>query len=193
MTSIFDGSEMAQQLPQELPQDFARFMQCVHSARKRATKKGETHELSIEQARALWARSGGACEMTKIRFDFTAMPGKRRPFAPSIDRIDSDRGYSIDNLRVVCVAVNLAMNQWGEDVLVRVAVGMLNHIPQAARRPRLRPDSPNKGLELRPSGHWRAHHTIGGEKIHIGTFASVEEARAARRAADGSRVSGSEQ
>ena len=41
-----------------------------------------------------------------------------RPFAPSIDRIDSSRGYTPGNCRIVCVAVNFAMNRWGEAVLL---------------------------------------------------------------------------
>jgi hypothetical protein len=38
------------------------------------------------------------------------------PYAPSLDRIDSARGYEIDNIRWVCVAVNFMMNQWGDEV-----------------------------------------------------------------------------
>ncbi len=49
-------------------------------------------------------------------------PGWRRaPWAPSVDRIDSSKGYVPGNVRLVCVAANLAMNEWGEDVLARVA------------------------------------------------------------------------
>lgn len=44
----------------------------------------------------------------------------RRPLAPSIDRIDSSLGYTRQNCRIVCAAVNYAMNVWGEDVLWRL-------------------------------------------------------------------------
>jgi hypothetical protein len=111
-------------------QAFYQFMRCVHSARKRAGRRGMEAELTLEMARALWARCGGRCELTGIAFDFT--PGgrhERRPFAPSLDRRDSSRGYTQENVRVVCVAVNLAMNQWGEAVLLKVARGLLSNFP----------------------------------------------------------------
>ena len=47
---------------------------------------------------------------------------KRRPYAPSVDRINSNIGYSVDNIRVVCVCVNLAMQDWGDEVITRMAV-----------------------------------------------------------------------
>ena len=40
----------------------------------------------------------------------------------SLDRIDSSKGYTVENCRLVCTAVNLAMNEWGEDVLERIAL-----------------------------------------------------------------------
>jgi hypothetical protein len=51
--------------------------------------------------------------------------GKRDPWAPSIDRIESSQGYSFDNVRVVCLAANYAMNEWGTDVLLRLARGVI--------------------------------------------------------------------
>jgi hypothetical protein len=47
------------------------------------------------------------------------------PFSPSIDRIDTVGGYTTDNVRLVCVAANFALNQWGDDVLRRLAHGVV--------------------------------------------------------------------
>lgn len=66
------------------------------------------------------------CALTDIPFDLSPASGARRPFAPSIDRPDSSRGYADDNARIVCVAVNIAMNQWGEDVLYRLAGALVD-------------------------------------------------------------------
>lgn len=36
---------------------------------------------------------------------------------PSIDRIDSNKGYVRGNIRIVCYIANLAMSQFGEGAL----------------------------------------------------------------------------
>jgi hypothetical protein len=45
----------------------------------------------------------------------------RRPFAPSLDRIDSNQPYSRRNCRLVLQAVNFALNAWGDDVFLAIA------------------------------------------------------------------------
>jgi hypothetical protein len=49
----------------------------------------------------------------------------KRPFSPSIDQIEATNGYTLENARIVCVAANFAMNQWGLDTLLRVAHGVV--------------------------------------------------------------------
>ena len=104
---------------------FAGFMHAIYNARKRAGLKGQRCDLSADVARQLWARCGGRCELTGIEFEFEHHGSNlRRPFAPSIDRLENSKGYEISNVRVVCAAVNVAMNQWGEAVLYRIAEGL---------------------------------------------------------------------
>lgn len=43
------------------------------------------------------------------------------PFSPSLDRIDSSRGYHADNVRVVWLIENYAKNNWHEGVVVEFA------------------------------------------------------------------------
>lgn len=91
--------------------------------------------LTIEEFESLVERAQGRCMITGIPFEFARVSGSmRRPFAPSIDRIDSAKGYSADNVRLVCVLVNLAMNEWGLEPLMRVARNLVEH-ERAARVP----------------------------------------------------------
>lgn len=69
-------------------------------------------------------RSKGRCEVSGITFSHdTYGTNNVRPFFHSLDRIDSAKGYLPDNIRVVCVAVNIAMSSWGEQVFADIAVG----------------------------------------------------------------------
>ena len=110
---------------------------------------------------ALWLRSGGRCELTLIPFDLVNVDGfKRRPYAPSLDRIDSAKGYRVDNCRLVVVVANLAINEWGEDVFARVARAFLRRrsarkysgTPPNIQDGELRKWRARKDSNLRPSG-----------------------------------------
>lgn len=63
------------------------------------------------------SRSSWACEVTKIRFNLVQPEGMRiRPWAPSVDRIDSLKPYTAKNCQLVCAAYNIAKNEWPEPV-----------------------------------------------------------------------------
>lgn len=48
----------------------------------------------------------GYCEVTNIPFEYTGV--RYNPFAPSIDKIDPTKGYTKDNIQVVCLIYNRA-------------------------------------------------------------------------------------
>lgn len=93
------------------------------SARKRGKACG--YFLSGEQEARLVRRADGCCEVTGIPFSLDRMGAHKAPFSPSLDRVDASRGYELDNVRLVCTAVNIAMNQWGEAVFREIAVHYL--------------------------------------------------------------------
>jgi hypothetical protein len=66
-------------------------------------------------------RSNGRCEVTGIAFDYEQRIGYFRPYAPSIDRIDPERGYTYDNCMLTCVAMNMARNEFPMHVFDRIA------------------------------------------------------------------------
>lgn len=94
------------------------------SAWMRARSRG-VECMTFDDVLALWDRSAGACEVSGIRFSLERDGGRKRRWAPSIDRIDNTRGYTRDNCRLVCVAVNLALNEFGEEALTLIARGVV--------------------------------------------------------------------
>lgn len=100
--------------------------QMVGRTRQRAQASGKGGSLTAREIADLLMRSRGRCEITGIKFQ-TGKPERARaqPFFHSIDRIDCRRGYEAWNCRIVCYAVNVAMNNWGEDVFARIATGFV--------------------------------------------------------------------
>lgn len=91
-----------------------------------AKKRKIEFSLTLEDVTQLIEDSGGKCSLTGIEFDLFKDHGARaRPWAPSIDRIDCALGYVVGNVRLVACAVNLALSDFGEATLLRIAKGLI--------------------------------------------------------------------
>lgn len=86
--------------------------QCQRNAKGRRKLDFNLSAIDVQE---LLAESEWRCAVTGVGFSMRVVSG-RRPFAPSIDRIDNSKGYSKDNCRMVCAATNIALNVWGEQV-----------------------------------------------------------------------------
>jgi hypothetical protein len=105
---------------------YKRFISMIASIKSGASARGIKFSLTEIDFSNLIARANGRCEVSGIPFIYEQENKKwsKNPWAPSIDRIDSSEGYYIENCRVVCIAVNVALNEWGDDVLKKIAVGI---------------------------------------------------------------------
>jgi hypothetical protein len=65
----------------------------------------------------------GHCAVSGFEFNLQRFRDAlaKHPFAPSIDRKLSSAGYTEENVRLVCVAVNFGMGQWGDEVFMMLA------------------------------------------------------------------------
>ncbi len=99
----------------------------LNRTRRSARARNLAMDIDLEFLRSLWEAQQGCCAVSGLAF--TDEPHKeafvKTPFAPSVDRIDSSRGYLKENVRLVCMAANFALNQWGDDVLRRLAHGVV--------------------------------------------------------------------
>jgi hypothetical protein len=99
-------------------------------ARRRSLQTGKSFDLDRE-----WILDRliiGKCEVTGIEFEFGKHGDKRRfnRLAPSLDRVDSLRGYTKDNCQVVIAHYNFAKGQWSADDLDCLAVAITNRKSQ---------------------------------------------------------------
>lgn len=82
----------------------------------------------IDDLIAAWEACGGCCAFSGMPFSFEIVGDgqARRPFAPSLDRIDRHKPYQRDNVRLVAAVANFAMNAWGDKPVLRMANAMRN-------------------------------------------------------------------
>lgn len=93
----------------------------LRGARTRARMNGYEYVLSEQWCLEQLFRQGGRCALTGMRFSVagTGMRG-RDPYCPSLDRIDNSKGYTPENTRIVILAINIMLADWGEDVFQTV-------------------------------------------------------------------------
>jgi hypothetical protein len=104
-----------------------RLIRSYYMAARNSQQRGIEFKLSTNDLLRLANRADGQCEITGIRFEVveTSRKWDRQPWTASIDRIDCSKGYTFDNCRLVCAAVNVALNSWGESVLERIVDAMV--------------------------------------------------------------------
>lgn len=100
----------------QIPPKQSDLVRIFRDTKKGAEKRKIPFTLSFDYFRLRYTLTGGCCEVSKIPFDMTAdcIAGSRRPFVPSVDRINSSLGYTPENVRIVCYIVNSAMGTWGD-------------------------------------------------------------------------------
>jgi len=96
--------------------DWARNMYL--GAETRSKKRGFAEFMTLYFFRELVQKANGKCQISGL--DLVYEKGGRNPFSPSIDRIDSSKGYVEGNVRIVCLIVNLGMSEWGSEPYLKV-------------------------------------------------------------------------
>ncbi len=131
-------------------------------SRHRARRSGFLHNLPDDAGERLFQWQKGLCAISGLPFSLTEFANVlvRHPFAPSLDWISSRGGYTADNVRLVCIAVNFGMGQWGDELYLtfaRAAVDRSNHADYAmsvTADDDLRSSSPNADVD--PTAAWLA-------------------------------------
>ena len=135
----FDRKETAEHAAARVANDFADpsqrrkcLLACVARAKANARRKGLVFDLTPEFVETIW--NDGLCAVTGVQFNLKEYPNAfvTHPFAPSIDRMLSAGGYTRDNVRLVCVAVNFGLGQYGDEVFLKLAEGAVEHQRQVA-------------------------------------------------------------
>lgn len=165
------------------------------AARIRAARRNVPFTITLADLEALAERANGRCSISGIPFEFDKQGHRvKRPFAPSLDRIDHKGGYVPGNVRFVCVAANVAMNVWGESALRRLAEGICGYTDKLGV---WSPPIPGTGTAVRrlKGGRcsYQARVYVEGNWYYFGSFknrteAAAKTAEVKRMLADGRHI-----
>jgi hypothetical protein len=90
-----------------------RLSKLMAMAKNRAKTKGLEFNLSLDYLMDLW---DGHCALSGIELELNRSDkGKVNPYAPSLDRIVPELGYTMGNVRIVCYQMNVALSEFGLD------------------------------------------------------------------------------
>jgi len=101
-----------------------RLMILLSSARVRNRIRDRDLDIDIDFLEKMWHEQDGCCSMTGIKFDLSINEKRIKcanPFSPSIDRIDSNYGYTKNNVRLIIFGLNMALSNHGEAVYRYIA------------------------------------------------------------------------
>lgn len=105
--------------------------------RRRSRIRKWPNVLSKSELIHLMLQSNGKCAISGIDFE-RSITQSRQPTSISIDRIDSKQGYTIENCRLVLLAINLGMCEWGEEEFLGICMAvagtsLLNRLAKRAQ------------------------------------------------------------
>ena len=104
---------------------FSRTQQMMKTRSKR---KGLDFNLDKEYIEQLWDDCKGICSMTGVSMKKNSTVND--PFVMSVDRINSKKGYTKDNVRLVSRWYNVSRNNYGDKLTIEMCHRVVKHIKQ---------------------------------------------------------------
>ena len=101
----------------------------IRHAKVRAEKKGVAFDLDEHVEKIQELIDTGVCEVTGLPLN---LDGGRTWDSPSLDRVNPSAGYLFSNVRVVLHALNGAMGDWGENIVIKMAKAMMKRRSDAS-------------------------------------------------------------
>lgn len=87
-------------------------------------------DIDLEYLFYLWTAQNGKCALTGMQMTYKFYEG-RVDSNLSIDRIDSTKGYSKDNVQLVCMAANQMKNDLSMEELTSLCSMILNTVNES--------------------------------------------------------------
>jgi hypothetical protein len=99
-----------------------------HACLSRAKSKGLDFDLDVNYLHQTIAK--GVCAKTGQTFEIKAKGRNfkdRSPFTPSVDKIDPNKGYTKENVQIVCWWYNLAKSTFTDEEVLKLCKSVIAH------------------------------------------------------------------
>ncbi len=91
-----------------------------NAVRARSAKRGIEFTLSAKDMWEIALKQNKKCALTGIDLVFVSNPAKQTDSNASLDRIDSNKGYTLDNVQWVLKYVNLAKRELSQNDFINI-------------------------------------------------------------------------
>lgn len=107
------------------------FSTYIRSVRGGAISRGIFFGLDKDDLLGLYIKQDGLCNLTGHRMAWESRgkkgKGNRAPAAPSLDRIDSEKDYTLDNVQMVLQIVNTMKSDMPQSVFIEACHSVASH------------------------------------------------------------------
>jgi len=96
----------------------------LYEAQKRNKENGVDCSITIDDIISIYTSQNGKCYWTGL--DMTPSIISKFPSKPSLDRLDRFKGYTLDNVVLCCLAINIGRNSSSKDVFEQFILNLKN-------------------------------------------------------------------
>lgn len=101
-----------------------KLQQALKGTKRRSKEKNIYNDLTIDFLMYLWEKQDGKCALTGIPMTYKFYEGRVNTNL-SVDRIDSTKGYSKENVQLVCMAANQMKNDLSMEEFLEMCEAVL--------------------------------------------------------------------
>jgi hypothetical protein len=113
--------------------EFSPFRGHLKNIRMHCKKSSKENTLTLQELKAQWERQAGICVYTGWPMKNPQSTSHILPHTidrASVDRIDSSKGYTKDNIQFVCVIAQYAKHSFSENELLSFCRAVVQNYPQ---------------------------------------------------------------
>lgn len=103
-----------------------KLQQALKGTRRRSKDKNMYTDLTLDYLMYLWEKQKGKCALSGINMTYEFYKGRVNTNV-SVDRIDSTKGYTKDNIQLVTMAANQMKNDLQMDEFISLCKSVINN------------------------------------------------------------------